>query len=205
MISEVVVATDDRRIVDAVHEFGGRAIRTSDHLRSGTDRTAEAAEKLNLAADDIVVNVQGDQPLIDPRCLDQVVEPLIAETDLPMSTLALRIVDQAEYSNPKDCKVVMDNRGHALYFSRAGLPFARDSGCIFDCYKHLGIYAYRRRFLEIFRYLPTGRLEDIEKLEQLRALENGYRIKVVITPFDSPEVDLPGDIQRIEQLINAVR
>jgi 3-deoxy-manno-octulosonate cytidylyltransferase (CMP-KDO synthetase) len=184
-----------------VKQFGGEAVMTSETLRSGTDRVAEAAERLGLEMDDIIVNVQGDQPLMDPRCLDDVVAPLTADSALGICTLAFRIVDPREYDDPKDVKVVMDHRGDALYFSRAPLPFARDDGETFDSYKHLGVYAYRRRFLEIFRNLPTGRLESIEKLEQLRALEFGHRINVVVTPYDSPEVDLPSDIRRIERLI----
>lgn len=200
-IDQVVVATDDARIFNEVETFGGKAVMTSESQRSGTDRVAEAAEKLNMAMDDIVINVQGDQPLMDPRCLDEVVEPFRADPQLGMSTLAFRIADPQEYTNPKDVKVVMNHKGNALYFSRAPVPFARDEGEQFDSYKHLGVYAYTRRFLEIFRKLPTGLLEEIEKLEQLRALEFGHRVKVVITPYDSPEVDLPSDIPRIESLI----
>jgi 3-deoxy-manno-octulosonate cytidylyltransferase (CMP-KDO synthetase) len=200
-IDGVVVATDDRRICDAVDNFGGRVVMTSDDLRSGTDRAAEASRSLGLAPDDIVINVQGDQPLIDPHCLDEVVAPLMSEPELAMSTLAFRIVDPKEYTDPKDVKVVMDERGDALYFSRAPIPFGRDKDEEFDSYKHLGVYAYRRSFLEIFLNLPMGRLEVIEKLEQLRALEYGHRVKVVVTAYDSPEVDLPSDIIRIEELM----
>jgi len=201
IVDRVAVATDDERIVEAVKQFGGEAVMTSETLRSGSDRVAEAAERMGLQMDDIVVNVQGDQPLMDPRCLEDVVAPLAADTALGITTLAFRIIDPQEYDNPKDVKVVMDHRGDALYFSRAPVPFARDDGEIFDSYKHLGVYAYRRWFLEIFRDLPTGRLESIEKLEQLRALEFGRRINVVVTPYDSPEVDLPSDISRIEKMI----
>jgi 3-deoxy-manno-octulosonate cytidylyltransferase (CMP-KDO synthetase) len=200
-IDQVVVATDDARIFNEVEKFGGKAVMTSESQRSGTDRVAEAAEKLNLGMDDIVINVQGDQPLMDPRCLDEVVAPFGADPQLGMSTLAFQIADPQEYTNPKDVKVVMDHEGNALYFSRAPVPFARDEGEQFNSYKHLGVYAYTHRFLEIFRKLPTGLLEEIEKLEQLRALEFGHRIKVVITPYDSPEVDLPSDIPRVESLM----
>jgi len=196
--SEVVVATDDQRIFDAVMGFGGHAVMTARENRSGTDRVAEAAEKMGLDLDDIVVNIQGDQPEIHPQHLQDVVRPFKAERDTEMSTLAFKIVKDGEITNPKDCKVTFDNRGHALYFSRSPIPCARDADTIFDTYKHLGIYAYRRRFLEIFRNLPDGKLEKIEKLEQLRAIEHGYKIRVVITEYDSPEVDLPEDIHRIE-------
>jgi len=201
-VSTVVVATDDQRIVDAVHRFGGDVLMTSAENRSGTDRVAEAAEKMGLAASDIIINVQGDQPLIHPACFDAVVEPLRQDPALDMSTLAFAIVDRQEYTNPKDCKVVMDQQGYALYFSRACIPYARDGEGDFTAYKHLGVYAYTLRFLQTFRKLPTGRLEHIEKLEQLRALEYGYRIKVMVTGHDSPEVDLPEDILRLEQLLH---
>jgi 3-deoxy-manno-octulosonate cytidylyltransferase (CMP-KDO synthetase) len=201
--TEVVVATDDRRIIDAVEKFGGRAVMTSEANRSGTDRVAEAAEKIGLGPDDIVVNLQGDQPLINPKCLDDVVEPFITDSDLEMSTLAFAIIRQEEITNPKDVKVTFDNNGYALYFSRSPIPFDRDGSSRFDTYKHLGVYAYTRRFLEKFRSLPEGRLEKIEKLEQLRAIEHGYRIKVVVTAYDSPEVDLPEDIERIEELLQS--
>jgi 3-deoxy-manno-octulosonate cytidylyltransferase (CMP-KDO synthetase) len=202
-VEKVVVATDDQRIFTAVEQFGGQAVMTSAQHRSGTDRVAEAAQKLGLRLDDIVINVQGDQPLMDPRCLNDLVRPLTTDPDLAMSTLAFRIVDPQEYGNPKDVKVVMDKQGHALYFSRAPIPHARDGGELFDSYKHLGIYAYRRRFLEIFLTLPTGHLERVEKLEQLRAMEFGYRVKVVVTPYDSLEVDLPSDVIRIEKMMTA--
>jgi len=200
-IDSVVVATDSQRILDAVREFGGQALLTSATLQSGTDRAAEAGSLLDLSDPDLVVNVQGDQPLVDPRALDEVVEPLIAEPGLGMSTLAFRIIDEREYNNPKDVKVTFDDKGNALYFSRAPIPFARDAGEIFDSYKHLGIYAYTYSFLKIFSKLPPGRLERIEKLEQLRALENGYPVRVVISAYDSPEVDLPEDIGCIERLL----
>jgi 3-deoxy-manno-octulosonate cytidylyltransferase (CMP-KDO synthetase) len=118
-----------------------------------------------------------------------------------MSTLAYRIVDQRERVDPKDVKVTFDRQGNALYFSRAPIPFARDANQVFDRYKHLGIYAYRYDFLQQFNRLPAGELEQIEKLEQLRVLENGYRIRIVVTAYDSPEVDLPEDIARIEKII----
>lgn len=200
-IDRVVVATDDRRIYDAVIDFGGQALMTSERHRSGTDRTLEAARHLKLSGQDIVINVQGDQPLMDPRCLDQVIAPLEQEPGLGMSTLAFPIVDPVEYTGPKDVKVVMNRKGDALYFSRAPIPHDRDGSDQFNSYKHLGIYAYRYHFLEVFSKLETGYLESLEKLEQLRALEHGHPIRVVITQYDSPEVDLPEDIHRIETLL----
>ncbi len=204
MVDDVLVATDDRRIVAAVEAFGGKAVMTSDKNRSGTDRIAEAAEQIGLAGDDIVINVQGDQPLMDPRCLDQMVAPFSEEPHLEMSTLAFKIVREKEIADPKDVKVTFNNSGYALYFSRASIPLARDTGTRHDTFKHLGFYAYTRNFLEIYKKLSEGTLEAVEKLEQLRVLEHGYRIKVVVTPYDSPEVDLPEDIPRIEALMRGV-
>ena len=200
-VTDAIVATDDERIRDAVMDFGGRVIMTSPKNRSGTDRLSEAADQMGLAPDDIVVNVQGDQPLIHPVCINEVVEPFFSEPELEISTLAFKIVDEQEIHNPKDVKATFDNRGYALYFSRSPIPYCRDEGVAFDTYKHLGIYAYTRRFLEVFANLPEGRLEAIEKLEQLRALEHGHRIKVVVTRHDSPEVDLPEDILRVENIM----
>jgi 3-deoxy-manno-octulosonate cytidylyltransferase (CMP-KDO synthetase) len=200
-VTDVYVATDDRRIYDIVLGFGGRAVMTSEKNRSGTDRIGEAAEKIDLGQDDIIINVQGDQPFFNPHCLDQLVEPILRDPDLSMSTLAFKIVDENEITNSKDCKVTFDHQGYALYFSRSPIPFGRDPRIPFDTYKHLGFYAHTRRFLDIFRTLPEGNLEKIEKLEQLRALEYGHRIKVVITEYDSPEVDLPEDIARMEKIL----
>ena len=200
-VSCVYVATDDRRIYDAVVKFGGNAAMTSTENRSGTDRVAEAAEKLGIKMNDIIVNIQGDQPLFNPFSIDQLVKPFFIEPDLSMSTLAFKIVDKNEITSPKDVKVTFNQRGDALYFSRSPIPYGRDPQLDFNTYKHLGFYAYTRRFLKSFSRLPEGNLEAIEKLEQLRAIEYGYRIRVIITEYDSPEVDLPEDISRIEKLV----
>jgi 3-deoxy-manno-octulosonate cytidylyltransferase (CMP-KDO synthetase) len=200
-VESVHVATDDARIRDAVEGFGGKAIMTSKKCRSGTDRVADAAEQLGLDMADVVVNIQGDQPLVDPRCLDALVQPFPGDPTVKMSTLAFTIEDEREKADPKDVKVVFDNQGDALYFSRATIPQGRDATDGYPVYKHLGIYAYTRAFLECFRALPPGGLEEIEKLEQLRAMEHGHRIRVVVSRYDSPEVDLPIDIQRIEAKI----
>ncbi len=197
-VDQVVVATDDERIFSAVVDFGGSAVMTSSENRTGTDRAAEAAKKLDLADDDIVVNIQGDQPLIHPACIHEVITPVMENPDIFMSTLAYKITDLQEITNPKDVKVTFDTRGDALYFSRSPIPFGRDLSAVFDTFKHLGIYAYRNRYLKIFSGLPDGILENIEKLEQLRALEHGYKIRVIISVHDSPEVDIPEDIIRIQ-------
>jgi 3-deoxy-manno-octulosonate cytidylyltransferase (CMP-KDO synthetase) len=199
-VSFAAVATDDERIARAVTAFGGRAVMTAGSHRSGTDRVAEAVESLRLADDDIVVNIQGDQPLFEPTQVDEVVAPLLDDATVPMATLIYRIVRPEEITHPNAVKVVCDDLGFALYFSRATIPFVRDPGCRADYYKHHGIYAYRRHFLRTFTALPEGLLERLEALEQLRALENGYRIRTVVTPHDSVEVDTPAELERVRRI-----
>jgi 3-deoxy-manno-octulosonate cytidylyltransferase (CMP-KDO synthetase) len=201
VVTRVWVATDDPRIVQAVESFGGNAVMTSDACRSGTDRVAETADILKLGPDDIVINIQGDQPVFDPRSLDDLIAPFDRIPDLVMSTLAYKIQEPKEITDPKDVKVIFDTRGNALYFSRAQIPFPRDVNTATDYYKHLGFYAYKKSFLDHFVTLSTGRCESVEKLEQLRALEHGFSIHVALTAFDSPEVDLPEDIVRVEKLL----
>lgn len=201
-ISRTIVATDDERIVAAVTAFGGEAVMTSDNCRSGTDRVAETAALLNLGPDEVIVNIQGDQPVFVPETIDELIAPFSDEPNLNMSTLAYRIRDEREITDPKDVKVTFDANGYALYFSRAQIPFPRDTQTAVDYYKHLGFYAYTHRFLQTLVKLPSGTCEQIEKLEQLRVLEFGHRIKVVITEYDSPEIDLPEDIRRIEKKLS---
>ncbi|MDI9570574.1 MAG: 3-deoxy-manno-octulosonate cytidylyltransferase [Pseudomonadota bacterium] len=201
LVSLVVVATDDRRIYDAVTAFGGRAVLTAAAHPSGTDRIHEAATLLGLADEDIVVNIQGDQPLFNPAQIEEVTRPLLEDPAIPMATLIYRIIREEEIGHPHAVKTVCDQRGFALYFSRATIPFVRDRGVKADYYKHHGIYAYRRHFLRTFAALPVGRLERLEALEQLRALEHGYRIKVVETIHDSVEVDTPADLARVRAIL----
>jgi len=204
IITRTVVATDDDRILKAVEAFGGQAVMTSDSCRSGTDRVAETANLLDLSPHEIIVNIQGDQPVFNPLALDEMILPFGDDPDLVMSTLAFKIQDKREITDPKDVKVTFDRNGFALYFSRAQIPYPRDRETKVDFYKHLGFYAYKKSFLDKIVTLPTGTWENVEKLEQLRVLEFGYRIKVVITNHDSPEIDLPQDIERIEaKLLNA--
>lgn len=200
-LSYAAVATDDERIFTAVQGFGGRAVMTSPRRRSGTDRIAEAVANLGLSDHDIVVNVQGDQPLFDPAQIDEVAAPLLADPSLPMSTLIYKILREEEITHPNAVKVVFDADNFALYFSRAAIPYVRDGGQKADYFKHHGIYAYRRDFLETFTHLPEGKLESLEALEQLRALEHGYRIKVVITGHDSVEVDTPEELARVSEIM----
>jgi len=199
----VAVATDDQRIFDAVKNFGGNVVMTAATHRSGTDRIAEAVKSLNLSADDIVVNIQGDQPIFEPVQVDEVIRPLMDEPSIQMSTLIYKIILDEEITHPNAVKVVMDHENYALYFSRTTIPYVRDKNLKADYYKHHGIYAYRRDFLDIFTRLPEGNLEKWEALEQLRALEYGYKIKVVITPHDSVEVDNKQELERVRQILTS--
>jgi len=199
-VSEVIVATDDQRVLETVKGFGGKAVLTSSLHRTGTDRVAEVARNMDA---DIVVNVQGDEPLIEPEMIDQAIEPLIKDPQVPMATLATRIGSSEELSDPNVVKVVVDQKGFALYFSRSQIPFVRNhSSLSFECcfLKHIGLYVYRLAFLRRFASMPQGPLERSEELEQLRALENGFRIAVVVTRFNSIGVDIPEDLERVRRI-----
>ncbi|MEZ9197688.1 8-amino-3,8-dideoxy-manno-octulosonate cytidylyltransferase KdsB [Shewanella sp. 10N.286.54.B9] len=197
-LTDIYVATDDDRIKEAVEGFGGKVVMTSAEAASGTDRIEDAITQLGLAEDDLVVNLQGDQPLIDPISIEQIISLFERHPgEFGMATLGFQITEEEELNDPKHVKLVFDNEFNALYFSRARIPFGRDTDD-YPVYKHLGVYAYTRKFVHTFAKLPLGRLEDLEKLEQLRALEHGHKIKVAISAFDSPEVDTPEDIRICE-------
>jgi 3-deoxy-manno-octulosonate cytidylyltransferase (CMP-KDO synthetase) len=204
MLSRVVVATDDERIAECVNSFGGEVVMTSSDHASGTDRLAEAATILDIPEQDVVVNIQGDQPLFPAEVIEQVARPLLEDPALPMSTLIYKIVRNEEINDPNHVKTVFDRNGKALYFSRSPIPFQRDPAEVVPptYYKHLGFYAYRKGFLLTFVGLPEGEWERFEKLEQLRALEYGYTIQVVLTEHDSVEVDTPDDLKRVEEMIS---
>jgi 3-deoxy-manno-octulosonate cytidylyltransferase (CMP-KDO synthetase) len=200
-VARVIVATDDLRIARRVAEFGGHVRLTRPTHLSGTDRIAEVAETLDC---DIIVNVQGDEPLIDPRSIDQAVAPLIADPALPMTTLYRRITQSAELDDPNVVKVVLDRAGFALYFSRAPIPhMCNPRGGWPPLYRHIGLYAYRRSTLLVLANLEPTPLERAESLEQLRALEHGIRIKAVETAYDSISVDTPGDLEEVRRLLAA--
>ena len=197
LVDAVLVATDDPRIFEAARRFGAPARMTRADHSTGTERVAEVAAGQDAA---IIVNVQGDEPLIDPSAIDQAIAPLLDDQPPPMATLKKRISDPRDLDNPNVVKVVTDCAGNAIYFSRSLIPYPRDgdSGMHF---KHVGLYAYRRDFLLRFPALPVGPLETAEKLEQLRALENGYSIRVVETGYDSISVDTPEDLERVRELV----
>jgi 3-deoxy-manno-octulosonate cytidylyltransferase (CMP-KDO synthetase) len=198
-LEELYVATDSEQIMASVESNGGKAILTAKDHRSGTDRIAEAARKVGLDRSDIIVNVQGDQPLLDSHMVGEVIAPLIDDQSIPMATLMYKIVRDEEIGQPNAVKTVVDSEGFALFFSRATIPYFRRGAGPPRYYKHHGIYAYRSDFLQQFSALPTGYLERAEGLEQLRALEHGFRIKVIISEKDSIEVDTPEDLERVRE------
>ncbi|MBI5634008.1 MAG: 3-deoxy-manno-octulosonate cytidylyltransferase [Nitrospirae bacterium] len=208
LAGEVIVATDSETIFETVISFGGKAVITSPDHQSGTDRIAEVAAAMKC---DIMVNVQGDEPLIRPEMIDAVIS-VLDDSRASLGTLVIPIQDSREIFDPNIVKVVFDSEGFAWYFSRAPIPYHRDewkssdqqlSHVTHDCYKHIGIYSYRREVLLQLSALPPSRLENIEKLEQLRAIEHGFRIKVRETSFETIGVDTPQDLERVEQCLNS--
>lgn len=198
-IGAVIVATDDRRIADVVRGFGGEVRMTSSAHPSGTDRLAEVATSL---ACDLVVNVQGDEPLIDPSMIDAAVAPCASDASIEMSTLRKRIDDEVEREDQNITKVVVDENGFALYFSRAPIPFTRRGCAPAPAWRHVGLYVYRRdTLLRLARLAPVA-IEQAEALEQLRALAYGIRIKCVETACDSIGVDTPADLERVRTLLS---
>jgi len=198
-IESVIVVTDDERIYRAVQAFGGAARMTSPSHQSGTDRIAEIASDLTAS---VIVNVQGDEPLIEPAMIDEAVAPFATDPTLMMSTLRRRIDDENERQNPNVTKVVVDRDGFALYFSRAPIPFVRPGCPPAPAWRHVGLYVYRRECLLKLAALPATPMEKSEALEQLRALEHGIRIKVVETQFDCVGVDTPEDLARVRAARN---
>jgi len=217
-VQQVIVATDDERIVSAVRKFGGEAMLTSPHHRSGTERVAEVAAGIDAA---IVVNCQGDEPLIQPEAIDQAIEPFSHVPSIMVTTLITPLAHGADLYNPHVVKVVVDREGFALYFSRAPIPYPRsiveqastdsDNETEFiknlpkkelsGYWQHIGLYAFRREFLLKLTVLPPSRLEEQEKLEQLRIVENGYKIKTVMCSSPSIGIDTPQDIERFRSLL----
>ena len=202
-VERVLVATDDARIRDAVQRFGGDVVMTGREHRTGTDRIAEVARALDA---EVIVNVQGDLPLLDPAMVGAAVAPLLADGGLPMATISTPIRNRDEFTNPNVVKVVTDRDGYALFFSRSPLPHHRDgapSGVL--GHKHIGLYVYRRDFLLSFAQLAPTPLEQAEQLEQLRALEWGFRIRVTEVEAASIEVDTPRDLERARAQLAALR
>jgi 3-deoxy-manno-octulosonate cytidylyltransferase (CMP-KDO synthetase) len=200
-LTSIIIATDDKRIEDAARAFGAPVRMTRADHASGTDRAAEVA---SAETAELIVNIQGDEPLIDPYAIDAAILPLADDPSIPMGTLSKRIEDPREISDPNVVKVVTDRFGNAIYFSRSTIPYVREVHDVYTGhYKHIGLYVYRRDFLLRYSDLPVGPLERAERLEQLRALENGYPIRVVETDYESLGVDTPEDLERVSRLFEA--
>ena len=199
-VSKTIVATDDQRIYDCVIGFGGEPVMTSSEHKTGTDRIAEAVADMDV---DLVVNVQGDEPLIPSYVIDDLIDTLLAKDEADMATIVVQIKrDSDEFKDPNVVKVAIDNSNSALYFSRAPIPFSpNQENPNSHPFKHWGIYAFRKQFLKRFVNWPRGPLECAEKLEQLRALENGARISVSIGSTQTVAVDTPADVKKVEALI----
>ncbi|MBQ7454331.1 MAG: 3-deoxy-manno-octulosonate cytidylyltransferase, partial [Selenomonadaceae bacterium] len=196
-VAEVIVATDDERILQAVEKNSGRAMMTRADHKTGTDRLAEVAEKFPNA--DVVVNVQGDEPLIEPALIDELVAQFVADENLQMATVATELTDAEEMNNPNNVKVILDRYNNALYFSRSLIPYPRNAGKS-KIFKHIGIYAYRRNFLLAYAKMEPTPLEQTESLEQLRALENGYKIRVIKSSCQFVGVDTEEDLQLVNEI-----
>jgi len=199
LLAGVIVATDDQRIVRAVESFGGKASLTSVDHKTGTDRVAEVAANLDA---DVVVNIQGDEPLLNPAMIDEVTEPFLNDPALPMCTMCTPILEEEKLNSPHVVKVVFNQDGYALYFSRSLIPYPRKREN-FVAYEHLGLYAYRKDFLMKYIKLPQTRLEINESLEQLRVLESGYPLKVVVTAqtYDGLSVDTQEDLEKVREIV----
>lgn len=199
-VSRAVIATDDERILQAAVAFNGDAMMTRTEHRSGTERVAEVAAHLEA---DVYLNVQGDEPLIEPAAIDALVAAMAEDESVKVATLCVPIAEPSDIMDPNVVKVVVDFQGDALYFSRAPVPWVRDSKQVVESQhkKHLGLYGFRREALLEFPTLPPGELEKLEQLEQLRLLENGYKIRVVETEYNSVGVDVPEDVARVEELL----
>lgn len=197
LLNEVLVATDDKRIFDAVINFGGNVVMTSKKHKSGTDRIGEAVKNIKC---DVVVNIQGDEPMIDPNNIDKAIKPLLQDESINVSTLCYRVSDEKEINNHNVVKVVLDSNSNALYFSRSVIPFNRDDTKV-EHYKHIGLYVYKKDCLMKLVKMKPSKLELAEKLEQLRILESGEKIRVIQTNIDSHSVDTPADLKKIRRII----
>lgn len=198
ILDEVIVACDDKRIKEAVDAFGGKAVFTAKEHSSGTDRICEIVNPIDVK---VVVNIQGDEPLIDPVMIDNVARPLLDDASLNVVTLKKKIDTAEDITDPNTVKVVTDKQGFALYFSRQAIPYPRDSSISTTYYKHIGLYGYTKDFLFIFKNLPESNLERTEKLEQLRILEAGFKIKVIETKISTVGVDTAEDLEKVKRMM----
>lgn len=203
LLTDLVVATDDQRIFDEVIRFGGKAVMTAEHHQTGTDRCAEVIRQLETSYD-VVINIQGDEPLVDPQQLDSLLA-VFEDTSVDIATLASRSIDLTDIANPNRIKLVVNHENKALYFSRSPIPnYANAKGDPLKAYpflRHIGLYAYRSNVLTSISKLPPTELEQIESLEQLRWLYHGYAIKVVETEIETPNIDVPEDVEKVLQFL----
>ncbi|MGB5872975.1 MAG: 3-deoxy-manno-octulosonate cytidylyltransferase [Bacteroidota bacterium] len=207
-VDAVLVATDDKRIASAVEAFGGHAVMTPGDIRSGTDRIAFVAK--SLTDSDTIINVQGDEPLIDPLIIDQTTAPMLEDHTIPVATPIRQIQTEEDLLNPNTTKVVIDNKQNCLYFSRSPIPYCRDDTNerrfhVQRFYKHIGLYVFKREFLLRYAAMPRTPLEHAEKLEQLRILEHGFRIRAVPTEYESVPVDTPADLERVRAMMRGIQ
>ena len=200
LLEAVIIACDDERIFKAAQNFGAQAVMTAKDHESGTDRIAEAVANVSV---DVVVNIQGDEPLIEPRVIDNLADALLKDPGLSMATVIKRIVKEEDLQNPNVVKATIDENKNALYFSRSPIPYNRAAKAFSQSiyYKHLGLYAYRKDFLLKFKKLPVSQLEATERLEQLRVLDAGYKIRTIETDHETIGVDTPEDLQRVQELL----
>lgn len=198
-LEDLIVATDDERIESAVLRFGGKVVLTAKEHKSGTDRLREVVNPIDVK---VVVNIQADEPLLHPSMIDDIVKPLLEDKTIDMATLKKAITDSEELTNPNVVKVVTDKNDYALYFSRSLIPYPRVKKDA-RFFKHVGLYAFTKDFLFTFTNLPSSSLENIEGLEQLRILENGYKIKVIETQFDTIGIDTPEDLERAKEILKS--
>jgi len=202
LLDDLIVACDDEKVFKVVERFGGKAVLTSKQHQSGTDRITEVVNPIDVK---IVVNIQGDEPLLHPSMIDDVANVLLSDNTVSVATIIKKIEHQEEINNPNVVKVVFDKNFFALYFSRYAIPFVRDEepGQVIH-YKHIGLYAYTKDFLFTYKNLSPSNLEKLEMLEQLRILENGYKIKVVETKFETVGVDTESDLEKVRQLLSDI-
>ncbi|MDD5195418.1 MAG: 3-deoxy-manno-octulosonate cytidylyltransferase [Candidatus Omnitrophica bacterium] len=199
LLDKLIIACDDAKIEQAARAFGAEVVMTSSQHSSGTDRVAEAARDIDAQ---IVLNIQADEPLMHPSTIDALVQTMLDNKDAVMATVRKKLDDEGEILSPNVVKIICDNNDFALYFSRHPIPYYREKGVSRLYYKHLGLYAYTKDFLYTFKNLPVSYLEQAEKLEQLRALQAGYKIKVIDTEFDSWGVDTEEDLQKVERILS---
>jgi len=201
LIGEVIAATDDMRIYKCVNKFGGKAVMTSKRHKSGTDRIGEIVKLRNseFKNDDLIVNIQGDEPFIDPGNIDIAIKPLIIDKTLNVSTLCYKITDRSEITDSNVVKIIFDKDNFALYFSRSPIPYNRENSQQVSYYKHIGLYVYRKSYLLKLIELKPTKLERAERLEQLRILESGGKIKVIVTKIDSQSVDTKADLRKFKR------